>query len=89
MSVTQESPLHRMVIADPRLDEMPTHVWNGEPEQRAEVERIFNEHMATNLFLAYSSSVTAEGAPAPPHNEIKEFDPEVEHITLTAKLVGG
>lgn len=60
-----------------------TYSWNGEPEARAEAKKEFEERMATGAYLAYSVESPGKAS------QIKDFDPEVENIVLSPRLVGG
>lgn len=63
--------------------------WNGKADDpdRVVAAAKFQEYMGMGIFLAYATVGTdPETRKA---TQIREFDPELENITLTPRLAGG
>jgi hypothetical protein len=60
-----------------------TFSWNGQPKERAAAKAEFDALMKTGAYLAYSVESPGKAS------AIREFDPELEDVRLSPRLVGG
>jgi hypothetical protein len=67
--------------------ETKTLTWNGKPEDQQVAREEFERLVGRGTHFAYV--VTDKGRSTQSAEQIRQFDPEVEDIVVTPRLVGG